>query len=148
MVLVELLTAGERPPRDQLVNVGPAGIVADVLAFDARPGRRRDDLARLGLHIAETDLLVLTGECQMRMLAAGELRQSFPGLHGNLAVGFRSEAQDHFAGIDVAFDPGHTLGHALVGDRAVQAPKEIDLVSGVPADALAAVAERLEQRPQ
>ena len=35
MVLVELLAAGQRAPRDQLVHVGVAGVVADLLALDA-----------------------------------------------------------------------------------------------------------------
>ena len=47
MVLVELLAAGQRAPGNQLVHVGVAGVVADLLGFEARPGRRRDDLARL-----------------------------------------------------------------------------------------------------
>ena len=39
------------------------------------------------------------------MLAAGEFAQGFPGLHRHFAVGFRSEAQDHLARVDVGLDP-------------------------------------------
>ena len=35
MILIELLAAGQRAPRDQLVHVGVAGRVADMLALDA-----------------------------------------------------------------------------------------------------------------
>src|SRR5215467_7017012 len=73
MILVELLTAGQGAPGDQLVHVGPAGVIGDLLGLDARPGRGRDDLARLGDEIAETNALVLAVKRQMFMLATGDL---------------------------------------------------------------------------
>ena len=78
MVLIELLAAGQRAPGDQLVHVGVARVVADMLALDARPGRRRDDLARLRLDIAEADLLVLARIGEMGVVAAGYLRRAPP----------------------------------------------------------------------
>src|SRR3546814_8241026 len=74
MVLIELLAAGQGAPGDQFVDVGVASVVADLLRFDARPGRRRDDLARLGDNVAEADFLVLFRDSQMGMFAAGEFR--------------------------------------------------------------------------
>src|SRR5579883_392985 len=47
VILIELLAPRERPPGDQLMHIGVAGVVADLLAFNARPGWRGDDLARL-----------------------------------------------------------------------------------------------------
>ena len=41
------------------------------LALDAGPGRRGDDLARLGLNVAEADLLVFLRYGEMGVLAAG-----------------------------------------------------------------------------
>src|SRR6185437_5636674 len=142
VILIELLAAGERPPRDQLVDVGPACIVADLLAFYPRPGRRGDDFARLCLNVAEADLLVLAGRSEMSMLAAGELAQGFPRLDRDFPVGLGREAEDHLAGVDIGLNPW-----LAVSIGAVESAEEIDLLVGVPADALAAVAELLEQRP-
>ena len=114
VVLVELLAAGQRAPRDQLVHVGVAGVVADLLALDAGPGRRGDDLARLRDDVAEADLLVLLRDGEMRVLAAGESRQRLPGLDRDLAVGLRRQAQDHFAGVDVGLDLRQALGRPLL----------------------------------
>src|SRR4030067_1116597 len=75
MVLIKLLTAAERAPRDQLVHVGIAGVVADLFGLQPRPDRRRDDLARLRHHVAETDLLALLRDGEMSVVAAGHLRQ-------------------------------------------------------------------------
>ena len=104
MILIELLAAGQRAPRDQLVDVGVAGVVADLLALQPRPGRRRDDLARLRDDIAEADLLVLLRQRQMGVLAARGLAERLPGLHRDLAVGLRRQHQDHFGGVDVGDD--------------------------------------------
>ena len=38
-VLVEMLAASERAPRNQLVHVGVAGVVADFFRFEAGPDR-------------------------------------------------------------------------------------------------------------
>ena len=113
VVLVELLAAGQRAPRDQLVDVGVAGVVADVLGLDAAPGRAGDDLARLRLDVAEADLLVLLRQREMRVLAAGDLRQRLPGLHRHLAVGLRRQHQHDLGGVDVRLDPRQALGDAL-----------------------------------
>ena len=94
MVLIKLLAAGQRPPRDQLVDVGVAGVVADLLALDAGPGRRRNDLARLGLDVAKADLLVLLRQGQVGMLAAGNFRQRLPGLDRDFAIGLRRQHED------------------------------------------------------
>ena len=92
VILVELLTAGQRPPGDQLVDVGVAGVVADLLALDARPGGRGDDLARLRLDVAEADLLVFLGKGQVGVFAAGYLAERFPCLDRHLAIGLREPA--------------------------------------------------------
>ena len=49
---------------DQLVHIGVAGVVADFFAFQARPGGRADDLARLRLHIAGSECFVLSGSAR------------------------------------------------------------------------------------
>ena len=104
VILIKLLAARQCPPRDQLVDVGVAGVVADLLTLDAGPGRRRNDLARLGLDIAEADLLVLLRQRQVGVLAAGDFRQCFPGLDRDFAVGFRRKHEDDFGSIDIGFD--------------------------------------------
>src|SRR3546814_5409010 len=71
VILIELLTPGQRAPRDQLVDVGVTRVVAHVLAFQPRPGGRGDDLPRLGLNVAEADLLVFLGKRQMGVIEAG-----------------------------------------------------------------------------
>ena len=38
VILIELLAAGQGAPRDQLMHVGVARVVADRFAFDPRPG--------------------------------------------------------------------------------------------------------------
>ncbi len=53
------------------MHIGVTGIVADMLAFQTRPCRRGDNLARLRLYVAETDFLFFLGQRQMRVIAAG-----------------------------------------------------------------------------
>jgi hypothetical protein len=148
VILIELLAPGQRAPRDQLVDVGVAGVVADVLAFQPRPGGRGDDLARLGLNVAEADLLVFLGKRQMGVIAAGLLAQRRPGLDRDLAIGFGRKHQDHFGGIDRGFDLRHALARPVLLHRAVELAQRFDLVIGVPADALAAIAELVHQRAE
>ena len=85
---------------------------------------------------------------EMRVLAPGEAAERRPGLHRHLAVGLGREGEDHLGGVDVAVDPGQALGGALLGDDAVEALQEVDLVLGVPGHALAAVAELGHERPE
>ncbi len=148
MVDVELLAAREGAPWDQLVHVGVAGVVADGFALDAAPGGRADDLARLRLHVAEADLLVLAVQRQVGMVAAGLPAERVPGLHGHVAVGLGRELQDHLAGVDVGVDARHAVRGAVVRHGAVQLTQLLHLGLRVPADALAAVAHLLHQGPE
>ena len=72
---------------------------------------------------------------------------SFPGLHRDMAVGLGRELQDDLAGVDVGHDLRHALRHALGQRRAVELPELLDLGAGLPADALAAVAQLVHQGP-
>ena len=59
MILVELLAAGQRAPRDQFVDVGVAGVVADLLPFDAATRSATEMILRgCADDVAEADLLV------------------------------------------------------------------------------------------
>src|SRR5208283_5224932 len=86
MVLIELLAAGQRPPRDQFVDVGVAGIVANLLRLQPGPDRRRDDLARLRDDIAEADFLVFFRNREMGVVEPGEAAERSPRLDRDLAV--------------------------------------------------------------
>ncbi|MCY1219418.1 hypothetical protein D9M72_313920 [compost metagenome] len=145
MVLVELLAAGQRAPWDQFVHVGVAGVVADLLAFQARPGRRGNDLARLRLDVAETDLVVFAAHGEVGMVAAGDLAQRLPGLDGHVAVGLGREGQDHLGRVDRGIQARTALAHARLGHAVVDAGQLVHLVLGVPVDALAAVAQLVQQ---
>ncbi len=147
VVLIELLTAGQRAPRDQLVHVGIACIVADGFGFNARPGWRGDDLARLRNNIAIADLLVFLGNGQMRMVATCELRQRFPCLDRHLTVGFRRERQNDLGCVDVGIDARTSFACARLLNLAVQIAEQLDLVFGIPRNALAAIAQLVEKRP-
>ena len=146
MVLVELLAAGQGAPWDQFMHVGIAGVVADFLRFEAGPGRRGDDLARLGLHVAETDLVVFAADGEMGVIEAGDLGQRIPGLDGHMTIGLRREGKDHFTGIDGGVERGAALGHAFLLHCLGETGQLMHFVLGVPVDALAAVAELVEQR--
>src|SRR5258707_12206747 len=61
VVLIELLAAGECAPGDQLVHIGVAGIIADMLALKVTPGRGGNDLGWLCPDIAEGGFVVLPG---------------------------------------------------------------------------------------
>src|SRR5574337_1236633 len=148
VILVELLAAGEGAPRDQLVDVGPAGAVPDVLALDPAPGSRGDDLARLRLDVAVADLLVLAMQREVLVLAPGDPGQRFPGLDRDMAVGLGGELEHDLAGVDVGVDAGHALGRAFFTDDAVELAQLPDLGLGVPCYPLAAVAELGRQRPE
>ena len=104
MILVELLAAGQRAPGDQLVHVGVAGVVADLLRFQSRPDRRGDDLARLRHDVAKADLLVLLRDREMGVVAPGESAQRLPRLDGDFTVGLRRQRQHHFRRVDVGVD--------------------------------------------
>ena len=112
VILVKLLAAGQRAPGDQLVHVGIAGVVADLFGFQARPGRRRNDLARLRHHVAEADFLVFLRYGEMLVLEAGGLRQRLPCLDGHLAVRLGRKREDDFGGVDVGVDAGQPLRRA------------------------------------
>src|SRR5262245_45120992 len=75
VILVELLAAAQRPPGNEFMDVGVSCRVADVLAFNARPRGRRDDLARLRHQVAEPNLLVLACLRQMRVVTARYLSE-------------------------------------------------------------------------
>jgi hypothetical protein len=60
------------------MDVGIASVVANMLGFQAAPGRRADNLARLGLNIAEADFLLLFRLGQMRVIAARNFTQAPP----------------------------------------------------------------------
>ncbi|GBC55466.1 hypothetical protein PSNTI_09210 [Stutzerimonas stutzeri] len=91
---------------------------------------------------------MLLGQRQVAVVAAGEFRQRGPGLHGNVTVGFRCQAEDDLGSIDGRFDLRTPLADALVAHLVVQLAEEIDFILGVPVDALAAVAELVEQRAE
>ena len=101
MILIELLAAGQGAPGDQLVDVRIAGVVANRIGLNARPSRRRDNLARLRLDISEPDLLIFLRAGKMGVIAAGILRKGRPRLHRDLAVGLRRQRENHFGRIDV-----------------------------------------------
>src|SRR5690606_27009544 len=132
---------------DELVDVRIAGVVADVLALEPRPRRRRDDLARLGDNVAEADLLLFLAFSQMNVIAPGRLGKFRPRLYRNLAVGFRGQHEYSLAGIDIGLDPGPACRRS-VGDHAVELCKQFDLMPGVPGDALRPVAELLQIGPE
>ena len=148
VVLVELLAPREGSPRDQLMDVGVAGVVADLLRLDAGPRGRGDDLPWLGDNVPETDFLVLLGRGEMGVVDPRRLAQRFPCLDGHLAIGLRRQHEDHFGRVDIGFDPRHTLGRAVFRDRAAEVAERVHLVLGVPRDALAAVAKLVHQRPE
>src|SRR5690625_7804113 len=71
VVLIELLAARQGAPGYQRADVGPAGVVADFLAFDTRPGGRGDDLARPGRDVEAAALLVLARMGRVVVAAGG-----------------------------------------------------------------------------
>ena len=75
------------------------------------------------------------------MVASGVPGQCLPRLHGNLAVGFGRQHEDHLGGVDVAFDPGHALGRTFLGHDPIEARQVLHLAGGVPVDPLAAIAQ-------
>src|SRR5262249_56650939 len=141
VILIELLPARQRPPGDKLVDVGVSGCVADVLALDARPSGRGNDLPRLRHQIAVANLLVLALFSQMRMVAAGRLSKRLPGLYRNLSVRLRREIENDLGGIDIAFDARATVGRPAVVDLVVQLGEAPHLFLGAPGEPIAAVAE-------
>ena len=84
----------------------------------------------------------------MRVIAAGEAAERRPGLDRDLAVGLGRQRQNNLASVDVAFDARQPLRWAFSGDDAVETLQALDLMRGVPAHALAAVAELFHQRSE
>jgi hypothetical protein len=73
VVLVEVGTTGQRAERNVLVDIGVARGVGHFFRLDARPGRRSDDLARLGLDVAESDLVFVAAFVQVAVVDTGFL---------------------------------------------------------------------------
>ena len=144
VVLVKLLAAGERAPRNQLVHVGIAGGVAHFFALHARPNRRGNNLARLGDDVAEADLRVLAGVNQVRMIAAGDFAQRLPCFFRNMAVGFRRQRQNHLGRIDGGFDFRLAFARAF-GLHAVELAQVFHFVLGIPRHAFAVVVHFFQQ---
>ncbi|MDT4833457.1 hypothetical protein FQZ97_670650 [compost metagenome] len=65
-----------------------------------------------------------------------------------MAVGFRRQREDHFGGVDGRFDLRPALADALLAHAVVEVAEELDFVLGVPGDALAAIAQRVQQRAE
>ena len=148
VILIELLPSGQRAPGNELMHIGIAGIIADMLALDPRPSRRGNDLARLCLQIAETDFFIFLWQGEMLVFASGVLRQGVPGLDRHFAIGFRCQHQDYFGRIYRAFDPGMALGLADVLDGTVELFQQLHFMICVPVDALAAIAQLFQQRTE
>ena len=146
VILIKLLAAGQGAPRDQLMHVGVARVVADRFGLNPRPGGAGDDLARLRRDIAEADLGVMRAFGQMGMVPAGGFLQLLPRLHGHFAVGFGGKHQDHFRRVDRGVQLGQPFRDALIQHHPIQIAQMANLDLGIPVDALAAVAELLQQR--
>ena len=84
----------------------------------------------------------------MLVLAPGRLAQRRPRLDRDMAVGLGRQGQHDLGGVDIGLDPGQTLRDSLLAHLAVQLFEELDLFLGVPADALAAVADFGHQRTE
>ena len=141
MILVKLLASGQCAPRDALVDIGVTGGIADMFGFQATPGWRGDDLARLRLHVAEADFVVFAWLGEVGMVQSGVLAQGFPSFHRNLPVSLRGQHQHHFGGINVRLDARQAKADAFGGDGAVQFGQLLDLRLGVPAYPLATIAD-------
>ena len=98
MVLVELLASRHRAPWDELVDVGVARVIRHLFRFQARPRRRGDHLARLGLQVAVDGLVNLPrdhgGERGDRV-TAGPRKDTSRGAHAHEDYPNRGELQDH-----------------------------------------------------
>src|SRR5262249_51226764 len=101
VILIELLSPRERAPRNELVDVGVACVVTDLLALDPGPRGRADDLARLGLQVGEAKLFVLARLGQMCVTASGSPPERLPRLDRHFAVGLRGEHEDRLRCIRV-----------------------------------------------
>ena len=148
MVLVELLAPRQRPPRDQLVHVGLARIVADFSL--SMPDQVGDEMTLRGCAWTSRKRIFSSsrGCGQMRVFTAGLFTERLPRLDGDFTVGLGREAE-----IDLARRRyrSRCCGRPLVCPRRSpcrSARQGLDLVLRLPADPLAAVAEFLEQRPE
>ncbi len=65
-----------------------------------------------------------------------------------MAVGFRRQRQNHFTGVDCRVDLRAALADTFLEHFVVQLAEKLDLVIGVPADALATVTQLFEHRPK
>src|SRR5262249_8011153 len=111
-------------------------------------GGPRSVLPRLPTEARNPILLALGAPPKLRGAPAGRFSERPPRLYGHLAVCFGREIENDFGCIDVGLDVRAAVGRAAVVDLVVQLTEATHLVLGVPADALAAVAKRVSERPQ
>src|SRR5215813_1452771 len=148
VILIELLSTRERAPRNELVDVGVACVVTDLLALDTGPRRRANDFARLGLQVAEANLFVLARLGKMCVIASGSPAERLPRLDRHLAVGLRGEHEDRLRCIRISFDPRLPLRRTRLRHRTVECRERLDLLLGVPADAFTSVTELCHERSE
>src|SRR3546814_4237779 len=75
MILIQRLPASQSAPGYHRMQIGLAGVVADMLALQAGPDRLGDDLARLGDDSADAYFLLILALGQVHVVAPAHLSQ-------------------------------------------------------------------------
>ncbi len=142
-----MLAPREGPPRHLAIDVHREGGVAAGPALDPRPLRRGDDLARLDPHLLERDPVVLAVGREVGELGARALLELPEALDGETAVRRPGQAEDRLGDVLGGVQP-----RAPVADTAahgsVAALELLDLLRGLPGDALPGDAGVLDERPE
>ncbi len=149
VVLVEMLPPAQRAPRNVFMDIGVAGVVANLFIDDARPGRRVDHPPGLRHDVPETNLLVFSPRRHVAEIQSGFFRQGSPGLGRDVSIGFRRKHHHHLGGVDVAQNPRPAFSRAGFTDPAVECAQSLDLLARIPRNAMTVTAVWfVHQRPK
>lgn len=114
VVLVELLAAGNRAPRQKQILVLPEGYIRDFIVFRTGPVRSTEGLSRAMCQIIEGDLVGNVSFGEEAGIYAALVFHKRPASEGQSTVGFGRDAKDEVGSIDVRFHLRTALGHAFL----------------------------------
>ncbi len=114
VVLVELLAAGNRAPRQEQVLVLPESHIRNFVVFRAGPVRRAEGLSRTMRQIIKGDLIGDVTFGKEACIHTALILNKGPASEGERTVGFRRHTKNEVGGIDIRFHLRTPLGHAFL----------------------------------
>ena len=114
VVLVELLAAGNRAPRQKQVLILPESDIRDFIVFRTGPVRSTEGLSRAMCQIIEGDLVGNVSFGEEAGIYAALVFHKRPASEGQSTVGFGRDAKDEVGGVDIRFHLRTAFGYTFL----------------------------------